>query len=106
MYYRHAQQIARRVVRYLGELVDYHFVLVHKPGILNKADYLSCRPDYDMGSTDNENVTILPPHLFVNATNLLSLEWLVYDTQEEHKEQMEELRKEYPLDQIGERWFN
>jgi hypothetical protein len=30
----------------------------------------------------------------------------VYDAQEEHKEQMEELRKEYPLDQIGERWFN
>jgi hypothetical protein len=79
---------------------------VHKLGISNKADYLSRRPDYDTGSTNNENVTVLPPHLFTNATNLLSLEQLVYDAQEEHKEQIEELQKEYPLDQVGERWFN
>jgi hypothetical protein len=79
---------------------------VHKPGTSNKADYLSHRPDYNTGSTDNENITILPPHLFANTTDLLSLEQLVYDTQEEHKEQMKELQKEYPLNQIGERWFN
>jgi hypothetical protein len=73
-YYRHAQWIAQQVVQYLGELADYHFVLMHKPGILNKADYLLHWPDYDTGSTNNENITVLPPHLFTNATNLLSLE--------------------------------
>ena len=41
MYYRHAQRIARRVARYLGELADYNFVLVHKPGTSNHVDHLS-----------------------------------------------------------------
>jgi hypothetical protein len=59
-----------------------------------------------MGSTDNENVMVLPLHLFTNATDLLSLEQLVYEAQEEHKEQMEELQREYSIDQVNERWFN
>ena len=40
-YYRHAQRIAQRIARYLGELADYNFILVHKPGAQNKADSLS-----------------------------------------------------------------
>ena len=105
-YYRHAQQIARRVARYLGELADYNFVLVHKPGTSNHADHLSRRPDYDTGSTDNEDITVLPPHLFVNATDLLSVEQCVYDEQGEHEEQMKNLQKEHPLDLVNQKWFN
>ena len=105
-YYRHAQRIARQVARYLGELADYNFVLVHKPGTSNHADHLSRCPDYDTGSTDNENITVLPPHLFVNATDLLSMEQRVYDEQGEHEEQMKNLQKEHPLNLVDQKWFN
>ena len=94
------------MAQYLGELADYNFVLVHKPGTSNHADHLSRRPDYDTGSADNEDITVLPPHLFVNATDLLSMEQRVYDEQREHEEQMENLQKEYPLDSVDQKWFN
>jgi hypothetical protein len=104
-YYRHAQRIAQRVARYLGELADYHFVLVHKPGISNHADHLSRRPDHDTGTDDNEDTMVLPPNLFTNAVDMLSLEQEIYDAQKEHKRQIDEIRKEYPLDQVEGQWF-
>jgi hypothetical protein len=104
-YYRHAQRIARRVARYLGELADYHFILVHKPGVSNYADYLSRRPDYNTGTKDNEDVIVLPPELFANAANMLSIEQRVYKSQKEHAEQMEKLQKEFAMDQVDGKWF-
>ena len=94
------------MVWYLGELADYNFVLVHKPGMSNHADHLSRRPDYDTGSTDNEDITVLPLHLFVNATDLLSMEQHMYDEQGQHEEQMKNLQKEHPLDLVDQKWFN
>jgi hypothetical protein len=90
-YYRHAQRITRRVARYLGELTDYHMTLVHKPGMSNRADTFSRRPDYNTGVDDNENVTVLPTRLFANAMELLSLEEQVFDTQQEQGEQITNL---------------
>ena len=58
------------------------------------------RPDYDTGASDNEDVTVLPPHLFINATNMLSLNQEVFKAQEDHPKQVEELHKGYPLDQV------
>jgi hypothetical protein len=63
-YYRHPRHINRRVARYIPQLADYNFTLVHFPGTANKADALSRRPDYPQGEEDNDNVTVLPPHLF------------------------------------------
>ena len=40
-YYRHPQQINRRVARYIPRLADYNYQLVHKPGIQNHADSFS-----------------------------------------------------------------
>jgi hypothetical protein len=93
------------VARYLGELADYDFKLVYKPGTANKADHLSRRPDYDTGTNDNEDVVVLPPHLFVNAVNTLSLEREVYEAQKEYEEEIEELRKTHPFDQVNGHWF-
>ena len=42
-YYRHPQHINRRIARYIPRLADYNYVLVHLPGISNKADALSRR---------------------------------------------------------------
>ena len=69
-------------------------------------DHLSQRPDYDTGSTDNEDITVLPPHLFINATDLLSVKQHVYDEQGEHKKQMKNLQKEHPLNLVNQKWFN
>ena len=47
--------------------------LRHIPGKSNgRADALSRRPDYDQGTHDNENVTVLPDHLFIRMGQSLS----------------------------------
>ena len=80
--------------------MDYNFTLVHKPGVQNKADSLSRRPDYDTGTRDNDNVTVLPEHLFLNAVDILNIEQEVYEKQEQQETGIRELGKEYPLDQL------
>jgi hypothetical protein len=64
---------------------------VHKPGAQNQADALSRCPDYNTGEKDNEDIVVLPEHLFTNAAEILSLEQQVHEAQEEHEEQMREL---------------
>jgi hypothetical protein len=39
-YYRQPQKINQHVARYLADLADYRFTLVHKPGVSNRADHL------------------------------------------------------------------
>jgi len=72
-YYKLAQHINRHVARYHGTLADYWFRLHHKPGALNKADPLSCRPNFATGDNDNDDVTVLPPHLFANELQAQTL---------------------------------
>jgi hypothetical protein len=86
-------------------MADYHFILVHKPGTSNRADAFSRRPDFDTGENDNENIVVLPDHLFANATELLSLEQQVLDAQNEHWEQMDKLSKDFAFDTIEGKQF-
>jgi hypothetical protein len=44
----------------------------------SRADMLSRRPDYDQGERDNENITVLPDHLFARALTTLTTP-LIYD---------------------------
>jgi hypothetical protein len=81
-YYQQPQKINCRVARYLADLADYHFKLVHKPGASNKADHLSQRPDYNDSKGDNKDVQVLADKLFVNAVVSLDVEQEVYDQQE------------------------
>ena len=76
-YYRHPQKISRRVTHYLPKMAEFDFELVYKPGSTNKVDHLSRRPDYDDSSLDNQDVTVLPPHLFIHASSISALEQLV-----------------------------
>jgi hypothetical protein len=55
-------------------LADNDFTLVHFPGTTNKSDALSRCPDYLQGSEDNDNITVLPPHLFTRATTFSSID--------------------------------
>jgi hypothetical protein len=68
---------------------EYNLQLVHKPGVTNKADLLSRQLDYDQGKTDNKEVLVLPPHLFVNAAEVQNtLEELVMHKQQEHESEL------------------
>jgi RNase H-like domain found in reverse transcriptase/Integrase zinc binding domain len=80
-YYQHPQKISHCVARYLPKMAEFDFELVYKPGTTNKADHLSRCPDYDDSSLDNQDVTVLPPHLFIHASTVSDLEQLVLDTQ-------------------------
>ena len=79
------------MARYLEELADYHFTLVHKPGTLNHANAFLQWPDHDTGTSDNEDIVVLGLELFANATELLDLEQDVFDAQREHEEWIGEL---------------
>jgi hypothetical protein len=66
-YYCEARKINWHMARYIPHMEDYNLQLVHKPGVTNKADLLSRCSDFDQGKGDNEEVLVLPPHLFVNT---------------------------------------
>ena len=73
-YWRDPQKISRHVAREVLELSEYNIEIHHIKGTSNgRADALSRRPDYDQGENDNQNVTVLPDHLFVRATHM---EWI------------------------------
>jgi RNase H-like domain found in reverse transcriptase/Reverse transcriptase (RNA-dependent DNA polymerase) len=104
-YYRQPQKINRRVARYLGDLAEYNFKLVHKPGRLNRADHLSRRPDYDEGKEDNKEVQVLQDAMFANAVVSLDLEQEIYDAQEGQAAAIAELQKAHGLVSQNHHWF-
>ena len=70
-YWRAPQKISRRVAREVLELSEYDIEIHHIKGTANgRADALSRRPDYDQGEHDNEQVTVLPDHVFVRAAEI------------------------------------
>jgi RNase H-like domain found in reverse transcriptase len=78
-YYCHPQKISHHVTHYLPKMAKFDFELVYKPGTTNKADHLSRCPDYDNGTLDNQDVTVLPPHLFIHTSAVSDLEQLILD---------------------------
>ena len=84
-YFRSAQKVNRRIVRYILTLGDYHITLVHHTGATNKADALSQHPDYAESADDNNNVIALPDHLFINAVASTDLEQACLNQQVTHQ---------------------
>jgi RNase H-like domain found in reverse transcriptase/Integrase zinc binding domain len=105
-YYQHPQKISRRVARYLPKMAEFDFELVYKPGATNKADHLSHWPDYDDGSLDNQDVTILPPHLFVHAITISDLEWLILDAQLANPELLHIWASHFNLIESDSAWYH
>jgi hypothetical protein len=70
-YWREPHKISRRVARQVLRLAEYDIKLQHIPRKTNgRADALSRRPDYDQGTHNNENITVLPENLFARATHI------------------------------------
>ena len=67
-YFRQPQSLNRRQARWLIDLADFDLKMVHVSGkLLAGPDALSRRPDLlPADDSDNANVTLLPPSLFVN----------------------------------------
>jgi hypothetical protein len=80
-HYHHPQKINRRVARYLHYLVDFDLELRHIPGMTNKADGLSRRPDHDDRSQDNEEIIALPDSLFVQVVQMKEMDEQVQECQ-------------------------
>ena len=85
------------MARYVTELADYDFTLVHQPGKVNCADHLSQHPGYDTGMHDNQQVTVLPPQLFTRA---MAIEGLKTDvaTQQEDATEITDWATTWPLE--------
>jgi hypothetical protein len=66
--FKEAKNINRHLAQYVLEMEDYNIALKHHPGTQNKtADALSCHPDYDTGTGDNQGIIVLPAHMFIDA---------------------------------------
>ena len=64
------QMIGQQLARWTLYLSEFNIKLVHIPGKKNiQLDVLSRRLDLCPEGTDNENVIVLPEHLFTNSTD-------------------------------------
>ena len=100
-FYRHPQTISSRVACYIPRMAEYDLVLKHKPGTLNRADYLSRPLGVDRSVKNNENVMVLPNQLFARALNLEDLDQEVRQLQGKLSE---EWKEQYGLIDAEEGW--
>jgi Integrase zinc binding domain len=87
-------------------MAEFDFELVYKPGTTNKADHLSCCPDYANSSLDNQDVTVLPPHLFIHASTVSDLEQLVLDAQLMNPDLLHQWASCFNLTETNSAWYH
>jgi Integrase zinc binding domain len=105
-YYHHPQKISHHVSQYLQKMAEFNFELVYKPGTTNKANHLSHCPDYDDGSLDNQDVTVLPPHLFIHAATVSDLKQLVLDAQLANLDLLHQWATCFNLSKSNSAWYH
>jgi hypothetical protein len=91
---------------YLLKMAKFDFELVYKPGASNKVDHLSRCPNYDDGSLDNQDVTVLPPHLFIHTSTVSDVEQLVLDAQLTHPELLQQWAACFNLSESNSAWYH
>src|SRR6267378_6278424 len=99
-YWRQPHKISRQITREVTELAKYNVILRHIPGKANGcADVLSRHPDYDQGTRDNENVTVLPDTLFIRSLTI---------AEPNYDQKMSTIRKwndAHRLKEFGGKWY-
>jgi hypothetical protein len=67
-YWKAPQNLNRRTARWHADLQEYNYEIQHVPEKTNiPVDILSRPSGVDQGEKDNQQITILPPHRFVNT---------------------------------------
>jgi Integrase zinc binding domain/Chromo (CHRromatin Organisation MOdifier) domain len=87
-------------------MAKFNFKLVYKLGPSNKADHLSHRPDYDDGSLDNQDITVLPLHLFIHASIVSDIEQLILDAQAANPELLHSWTTHFNLSKSDSAWYH
>ena len=62
-YYRNPQKLTPRAKQAVAQIMQYDITIKHKPGILNKADALSRRPDYPT-TLEEQHTMAFPDNMF------------------------------------------
>ena len=86
------RKVNRRVARWFAEIQDYNLTIKHVPGKIHTApDMLSRPPGTDQGKSDNTDIVLLPPSLFVTTTKVQDdmLKTKVKEAQQKQNEEME-----------------
>ena len=78
----------------------------HLPGTQNHADGLSCCPDYNDGSNDNEHVIALPDHVFIHSASVDSLWGHVAAAQENDAATVQALSTQFPISSHNLHWWH
>jgi Integrase zinc binding domain/RNase H-like domain found in reverse transcriptase len=105
-YYHHPQKISRWVAHYLPKMAEFDFELVYKPGPSNKADHLSRCPDHNDGSLDNQDITVLPSHLFIHVSMVSDIEQLILDAQTMNPELLQSWATHFNLSKSASAWYH
>ena len=78
-------------------------MIKHKPGFHNRADALSCRPDYQVHNEPPEEIT-LPNHLFIRTISASELDDAVKTAQINNDTTIQTLQRQYPLQILKGTW--
>ena len=84
---------------------EYDLELKHLPGIKNRADPLSRRPDHTKGEEDNDQVTALPKNLFARAIEVMALERQIQLNQEKSGDTINQWKDKYKLERKDGNWW-
>ena len=94
-YYRQPQKLSPRAKRAVARIRQYDILIKHKPGILNKADALSRRPDYPQGTSEHE--LAFPTPMFANEITTDEALPAIMDAQQTSTAYFKQISQKYPL---------
>ena len=84
---------------------EYNYILHHKPGITNRADALSRRPDYPMVDQQGQE-QLLDDKVFARGLEVSDIDQIIHHIQEQHPEELKEIRKNHDLEKQSDTWQN
>ena len=88
-FYQQPQKLSPWAKWAVAHIMQYNITIKHKPGLLNKANALSRRPDYPQGTSKEE--IVFPPSLFVNELTIEDTHSTIEAAQEQHKNTLQHL---------------
>jgi len=92
-YYRQPQKLSPHAKRAVARIRQYDVLIKHKPGILNKADALSRRPDYPQGTSEHE--LAFPTNMFANEIITDDTLPAILDAQQTSTEYFQQIGNKY-----------